>query len=462
MPDARSWHRRTIRIFSSASDAPNARRPTDILLLMLCVLGVVVLSFPAPGPTAIDGSLAAFIKELPGLFGWFWELSYDLLIGWAVLLLLLALFAHERKRLFLQELFAASIAFGLALLAGRATGTAWSTSLRAVSTSSPPPIYLAMRLALATSVVVMASPHMSRPLRFIGRWVVVSGAIAGIALGVTLPIGMAAGFVIGVASAAIVHLIVGSPDGRLTPGEITEALDDLGVEATDLRDAPLDPRGAGLARASTPDGGSLLVKVYGRDAWNGQLLASTWLSLWHRGETPQVGSGRLQQVEHEALVTLLAERGGVPVLPVVATGMAGEGDALLVTETTGQPFATLDPDSVSADLLLGCWRAVATLHGLGMSHGRLDGYRLVVRPDGSPALGDFGESKDPAPETAQRADKAQLLVTTALSVGMDRAVSAAIAAIGGVRTRRGASVPAARRARSGDEAGDPREGLGPR
>jgi uncharacterized protein (TIRG00374 family) len=431
VPVTHLWRKATVRIFSSASDAPLARRPTDIVLLILCVLGVVVLSVPAPGPTAIDGSFAAFVKELPGLFGWFWEFSYDLLIGWAMLLLLLALLAHGRKRLFCEELSAAALAFGFALLAGKVTGTDWSTSLRAVSSSSPPPTYLAMRLALATAVVVMASPHMSRPLRFIGRWVVVSGAIAGIAVGVTLPIGMVAGFVVGVGSAAIVHLIVGSPDGRLTPDQITAALIDLGVEATDLRDAPLDPRGAALATASTPSGGSLLVKIYGRDAWNGQLLASTWLSLWHRGETPQLGSGRLQQVEHEALVTLLAERGGVPVLPVVATGMAGEGDALLVTETTGRPLAALDPDSVSPDLLLGFWGAVAMLHALGISHGRLDGSRLIVRPDGSPALGDFGESKDSASEAAQRADMAQLLVTTAVSVGAQRAIAAASAAIGG-------------------------------
>ena len=53
---------------------------------------------------------------------------------------------------------------------------------------------------------------------------------------------------------------------------------------------------------------NLLAKVYGRDAWDGQFLASIWSSLWHRGERPTLGFGRLQQVEHEAFVTLLAER----------------------------------------------------------------------------------------------------------------------------------------------------------
>ena len=46
-----AW-RRDIRLFSSASDAPRSRRPTDVVLLALAVLTVVVLTFPAPGNKA--------------------------------------------------------------------------------------------------------------------------------------------------------------------------------------------------------------------------------------------------------------------------------------------------------------------------------------------------------------------------------------------------------------------------
>jgi hypothetical protein len=130
-----------------------------------------------------------------------------------------------------------------------------------------------VRLAVATAIVVMASPHMSRPLRFIGRWVMTFGALAGIALGVTLPIGMIAGLLIGLGSAAIMHLILGSPAGRLTLDQVATALADLGVAATDLRHAPLEPTGVALVVATSPEGKTLLAKVYGRDAWDGQFLA---------------------------------------------------------------------------------------------------------------------------------------------------------------------------------------------
>jgi hypothetical protein len=309
-----------IRIFSSASDAPRARRPTDVVLLIGAVLTVLVLSIPAPGPTALDTAITNLVKELPGLFGWFWELAWNLLIVWAVVLMIMALAGHRRKRLFLDELLAAGLTLGLALLVGRLSGTDWSDSLGSMVASKGPPVYLAVRLAMATAVIVVASPHMTHALRFVGRGVIVAGALAGIALGVTLPIGVVTGFIVGIGSAAIVHLLVGSPAGRLTLDQVGAALDEIGVEASGLRQAPLEPRGVALATATASDGRSLLVKIYGHDAWDGQLLASTWSALWHRGESPHLGASRLQLVEHEAFLTLMAERGGVPVMPVVAAG----------------------------------------------------------------------------------------------------------------------------------------------
>ena len=419
-----------MRIFSSASDAPKARRPTDVILLIVALMGVVTLSFFAPGPGAVDRTIAQLVKELPGLLGWFWEICYDLMIGWALILLILALVARGRKHLLLTELVAGCVALGLALVAGKAAGTDWATSLNALGASGTPPVYLAIRLAVATAIVVMASPHMSRPLRFIGRWVVTFGAVAGIALGVTLPIGMLAGLLIGLGSAAIMHLILGSPAGRLTLEQIATALGDLGVAATDLRHAPLEPSGVALVEATSPNDKALLVKVYGRDAWDGQFLASIWSSLWNRGERLSLGFGRLQQVEHEAFVTLLAERAGVSVLPIVAAGMATQRDALLVSESTGRPFGSMASEDVSDELLQDAWRAMVGLHGLAIAHGQIDGDRLVVRPDGSVALGDFGGARVAATDGAMTADSAQLLVTTALVVGTDRAVSAATTVLG--------------------------------
>jgi hypothetical protein len=227
------------------------------------------------------------------------------------------------------------------------------------------------------------------------------GAAAGIALGTSLPIGMVAAFAVGIGSAAIVHLLFGSPAGRLTADQVADALAELGVDATGLHQAPLEPRGAAIATAQAPDGRSLLVKVYGRDAWDGQLLASAWSSLWYRGDTPHLSLGRREQVEHEAFVTLLAERAGVSVLPVVAAGMVSQRDALLVTETTSRSLGTLDPQQVNDQLLESIWRNLGRLHAMGVAHRRLDAFGILVRPDGTPAFGDFGGATVAAEGTAR-------------------------------------------------------------
>jgi len=54
----------------------------------------------------------------------------------------------------------------------------------------------------------------------------------------------------------------------------------------------------------------------------------------------------------------------------------------------------------------------------------------VVRPDGTPAFGDFGGAAVAADDADIAADRAQVLVATALGAGPERAASAALAALG--------------------------------
>src|SRR3954452_17487510 len=420
-----------VRVFSSASDAPRARRPTDVVLVVLALVTIGGMTLVAPGPGHLDDATQQFVRSLPGLFGWFCEIAYDLLIIWAVVLIAVPIVARKRTSMLVGELLAVAITCVVGATAAAIAGVSASESMRAIASSDPPARYPAMRVALAATVVVAASPHVSRPLRRIGRIAVLAGAIATVAIGVALPSGVVAGSAVGIGAAALVHLLLGSPGGRLSLDQVRRALADLGVAAIDLAYAPLSPSGVAVVVGRTGDGRSILVKVYGRDAWDGQLITSLWSSVWNRGETPRVG-GRLQQVEHEAFVTLLAERAGVTVQPVVTAGLAEGRDAILVIDTgDARPLSVLSADDIDDATLTRIWELDAKLFRARIAHGRLDAGAIVVRPDGTPAVGDLGDASVSSATIALQADGAQRLVATALIVGFDRAVSAAQAALGG-------------------------------
>lgn len=427
--DPRTWRQTDIRIFSSASDATRARRPTDLVLLVAAAISVVGLALLAPS-TTLDGSISQVLNNLPGALTSLWQFAYDLLVGWALFLLVASLVARGRKRLLGDEILAAFLALGAAVLAGMAGGTSFSSALHSLGTSDPPAIFPSLRLAVTAAIIVTASPHLSRPLSYLGRWIMGIGALATVALGVAVPIGVLAAMAVAVGVGAIVHLLFGSPGGRLPLGQVGRALDDLGVEMSDLEDVALGVKGVERVRGTALDGRSLLAKVYGRDAWDGQLLTSSWNYLWYRDGSLHLRLNRLEQVEHEAFVTLLAERAGVPVFPLVAAGMATGRDALLVTEITGRSLASLERRELSAEVLASCWEALAQLHGAGIAHGRIDAHRLALRPDGYVAIGDFGDASPTATDSSLCVDRVQLLVATAMLVGPERAVDAALTSLG--------------------------------
>ena len=416
-----------IRFFSSAAAAPRARRPTDVVLFVTSVIGVAIAAVLAPDAADSTSATSTFLRSLPGLLGWFWEIAYVLVFVWAAILLGAPLVSRGRLRLSRDQLLALVLAsLGSLLMAGD-----WSTMLDGLTASGPPPVFPAVRIALLTAILVTTSPHLGAPSRRAGRLFLALGTLASIVLGAVQPMGAIAGLSLGAVAATLVHLLFGSPGGRPTPDQVAEALADIGIETEHVEPARLQHRGVGTMRAVTRDDGTLLVKIYGRDAWDGQLLSSIWSFLWYRDETPTLTLSRLQQVEHEAFVTLLAERAHVPVLPVVAAGPIAN-DALLVVDLEGEPLSSYGgtTDEMLADL----WRGVDRMHRAGIAHGALDTDRLVVqggRSDGRLAIGDFGRATAVATDADVHADRAQLLATTALAVGTDRAVAVASRELGG-------------------------------
>lgn len=423
--DPRSWRRGAGQLWSSAVDAPLERRPTDVVLLVLTVVLIALLSIPAPGPGEIDKAFTQLLTALPGLLGWFWETAYALALGWALLLVVLAAWRRSRRRLLLGQVVAVVLALSVATALAYAEGGSWSGVWDALTSQDSGRSYPAVRVSLVIALVAVSSPHLARPYRRLGRLLVLFGTVASIALGIDLLVGAAAGVALGIAAAAAVHVAFGSPGGRVPLDLVAEELADLGVRVRQLEHGPSDARGVASATGTDDEGRRILVRIYGRDAREGSFIASAWTRLLYKGGAPATSFGRHTQVEHEAFLTLFAERAGIPVQPVLAAGTAWGKDALLVRRDDGRPLADLAREEISDDTLRGFWAAITSLHAASVAHGQVSPHALVVRDDGSTALADLdsGTSSPDADDIV--ADNAQLLVCTAICTDIETAVRVA-------------------------------------
>jgi tRNA A-37 threonylcarbamoyl transferase component Bud32 len=170
------------------------------------------------------------------------------------------------------------------------------------------------------------------------------------------------------------------------------------------------------------------VRVLGRDAQDTQRLARRWRLLAYRDPPQSAPVGRLEQVEHEALATLMAAQAGVSVPEVVMVGLGPDGDALLVTrEPNLAPLELSNPGQVSDETLEALWRQVALLHAADISHGRLNASNVLVDDDG-PMLVNLSAATLGAPQSTLDIDLAELLVACTVLVGPERTLGRAVAA----------------------------------
>jgi uncharacterized membrane protein YbhN (UPF0104 family) len=181
--------------------------------------------------------------------------------------------------------------------------------------------------------------------------------------------------------------------------------------------------------------GPLLVKVYGRDAWDAQLLTSLWRMAWYRGGDRAAGRSRVDLVEHEGFVTLLAERAGVRVPRLVTAGSAGRGDALVVVRPEGVPLAEALGGMTSAERSAGgdiapLWDDLRRLHDAGIVHRQLDLDRIVVHPDGPLGFGDLPSASVAEEAGAKSKDRAQLIGLALLLTDEDSVTMTARSALG--------------------------------
>lgn len=286
--------------------------------------------------------------------------------------------------------------------------------------------YPELRIACATAVLVVVGPEVVRPVRLLAIWLVPLAGLGAVVVAAALPSAALAGIALGSGAGALVRLVFGTAAGVPPTNDVKSSLLALGVEVQGLAPAAVQRIGAAEYVGHDARGGPLRVRVLGRDAQDTQRLARMWRSLAYRDPPRSVAVGRLEQVEHEALATVLAAQAGVRVPEVLTAALGSDDNALVVTRQPDiQPLENLPAEAVSDELLEQLWEQVGLLQSAHISHGRLNASNVLVLADG-PMLVDLSAATLGAPQSALDIDLAELLVACTVLVGPQRALGKAV------------------------------------
>jgi len=414
-------------LYASTNDEPKSRRPTDLALGLLSLLVLIVASTVSEIGSNLDVGFASLVSSLPDLFDPLWKVLFWIPLVWAATVLITSL-ARDRVPLARDMALAGVGALAIAVItAAIVAGQAWDV-ITLLGDVNGPPTFPPGALTLAVATLSTASPHLSRPFRHFGRWVIAAQFVAALLLGAATVTGAVAAVAIGLLAASVAHLIVGSPGGRPTTSRIQLALQGLGVSVSHLAPAAMHHEGVLMFEGADAQG-PLSVKVYGRDAWDGQLLANVWRLAWYRESDRLVRLSRVELVEHEGFVTLLAERAGVRVPHIVTAGSAGHGDALVVVRPDGTALSVAETDASEVGLAA-LWNDLSRLHSAGMVHNRIDIDRVVSRADGTLGFGDLSSATVSDSPTDLLRDQAQVVGLSIVLFGEADGIAAARASLG--------------------------------
>ncbi len=413
-------------MLTAAEPGRRNRRTIDVVLLAAGALFTGLAGVVAASAPDTDEDVAEALTTVLGWAGPLWRAAF---LGALVLALVIAVAVLLRRRWALARdvVVALLVVVGVGILLGRLVESDWLVIEADVWSRWGFP---ELRVACVTAAVAVAGPELVRPVRVFAAWLVALAALGAVVLDAALPSGVLGALAFGLGAAALVRAAFGTAAGFPPAEDVRLALTWLGVNAVDLRPAVRQRIGSAEYVGHDVPGLPLRARVLGRDAQDTQRLARRWRSLAYRDPPRSVADGRLEQVEHEALATLMAAQAGVTVPQVLTAALGPGGDALIVTRQPDvEPLESALPEQVGDETLRQLWDQVARLHASGISHGRLNTANVIV-VDAAPVLVDLSAATLGAPQSALDIDVAELLVACTVLVGPDRALRAAVEGVG--------------------------------
>jgi undecaprenyl-diphosphatase len=414
------------------------RSPADILRLVVAGVILVVLIVLQ---WLFGGTLVAFASDLfSGLKAvpkWIIDLVVlgTRVLGVVVLGGGLVWALYRRRWRMLATVVVAGVVAGLVTaLLENLTNTDQGTSPIEVASGLGPlsarTFPTAAGIAVVAAMLTAAAPWLDRTWRRAG-WALVVGLAIIRFLSTAISFDAALAAFVGWLCGAAVLVAMGAPSRRPTKSAVVDGLDAVGLPLQQLDKAGVDARGSTPYFGVAQDGGKLFVKALGEDERSADLLFRFYRRLQPRdfGDEKPFESLR-RGVEHEALVALAARSMGVrtPLLRAFATAEPN-GYVLAYEAIDGKSLDRVEPAELTDDVLAAIWRLVGELREHRIAHRDLRLANIFLDDNGDVWLIDFGFSEMAASDLLLATDVAELLASSSVYVGADRAVARAAAVI---------------------------------
>ena len=422
-------------IFAPVGDGQRRRRGSDgarlagaILALLCCVL---IIRYDS----RIDRAIVQVVHPPPRSITWLVTVVYDAgAFGVTVILLVLALIARRwviARDIALSAAVTAAVSGVLTLVLGSNGGRPSGIVIHGYYMRFP-----VLQIALFMAVTTAALPYLARGLQRLIETFIALVAMACAVGGHGLPLNVLGSLAIGWGATALIRLVFGSPLGLPSIEDVRALLDELGIRTSHVQPEARQVwgvakyRGTQAGQADEP-GQRIGIAVYGRDAADAKLLTKTGRFLFYRDSGASLTLTRLQQVEHEAYLTLRAGQAGVAVPAIIEAGTAGPSrDAVLVyqlppgtilSEESGE-----DASGITDATLDDLFHQMLTLRRARIAHGAISRGALLADPAAeSIVLLDFRNATSNASPYQLDRDMAGAVAAAAVTAGAARAASAA-------------------------------------
>ena len=418
-------------IFAPVGSGQRRRRGSDGVRLAVAVLVLVCCLLIIRYDSRIDRAITQVIHPPPWSITWLVTVVYEAgSVGVAVVLVGLALLARRwevARDIGLSAAGTAAVCGILIALLGSRGGRPGGIVIHGYYMSFP-----VLQIALFMAVATAGLPYLARGVQRLIEIFIALVALASAVGGHGLPLNVLGSLVIGWGVTAVVRLVFGSPLGLPSAEDVRLLLEEFGIRSRDVHPATRQVWGVArfeateLCRGDRP--GRLGIAVYGRDAADARLLTKAGRFLLYRDSGPSLTITRLQQVEHEAYITMRAGLADAAVPEIVEAGTAGPSrDALLVYRTPpGTALSDTDAAEISDATLDDLYRELLTLRRARIAHGAINGDAVLVDPvAGTVVLADFRNASERASPDQLDRDLAGAIAATAVVIGAERAADAA-------------------------------------